>query len=534
MTWNYADVWEAIAETVPDATAQVQGARRDTWGDLDHHADGVAAALLAAGGQRGDKVAQYLYNAPEYLESFYAAAKVGLVPVNTNFRYGPEELAYLWDNADAIAVVFHGAFTEQVSRVRRRVPSVRLWLHVDDGTEPCPDWAVAYADAARSATARTVAPWGRSPDDLIFLYTGGTTGMPKGVMWRHADLYSHANAGTPIDPADQDLDHVRVRAARGGVALLPASPLMHGTGMTMGMAALRVAGTVVLLESRSFAAAECLDAMERERTYGVAIVGDAFARPMLDALEAEPARWNLAHVRLVSSAGVMWSEPVKERMLAFLPKATLSDGFASSEAFGMGGSASSRAEGVRATGRFTLGDAARVITEEGRDVEPGSDEPGLVAVGGPQPLGYYKDPEKTARTFRVIDGQRYSVPGDWATVEADGTLRLLGRGSVCINTGGEKVYPEEVEEALKTHASVRDVVVVGVPDDRFGELICAVVEPEGDAADPAALIAHVKERLAHYKAPRHVLLVDSVGRAPNGKADYPRLRREAAAALASA
>jgi acyl-CoA synthetase (AMP-forming)/AMP-acid ligase II len=530
--WNYADVWEAIAETVPDSVAQIHGPRRFTWGELDRRADGIAATLLeAAGAQHGDKVANYLFNAPEYLETMFGALKVGLVPVNTNYRYGPEELAYLWNDSDAVAVAFHGCFSARVDAVRPRTPNIRVWLHVDDGSGPCPEWATPYEDAASAATARTRAPWDRSPDDLVFLYTGGTTGMPKGVMWRQGDLYAHANSGTPIDPAEQDLDHVRRRAARGGVALMPASPLMHGTGLTMGMAGLRVAGTVVLLESRSFDARECLDTIARERVYGVAIVGDAFARPMLDALRSEPERWELDCVRLVASAGVMWSEPIKEGLLEHLPNASLSDGFASSEAFGMGGSVSSRKDGVRSTGQFTLGDAARVVDDDGNDVVPGSGVAGLVAVGGPQPLGYYKDSEKSAKTFRVIDGQRYSIPGDWATVDGDGTLRLLGRGSVCINTGGEKVFPEEVEEALKTHPAVRDAIVVGVPDERFGEAICAVVEVADAGADEAELVAHVKARLASFKAPRHVLIVDSVGRAPNGKADYPRVKREATAAL---
>jgi fatty-acyl-CoA synthase len=538
--WNYGDVWETIAETIPDAVAQIQGTRRITWGELDRRADGIAATLMEAGVARGDRVANYLVNAPEYLESFYAALKIGLVPVNTNYRYAADELAYLWNDSAAVAVVFHGSYTERVAAVRARVPSVRLWLHVDDGTESCPVWAVPYEQAANSASTRTRAPWGRSGDDLVFLYTGGTTGMPKGVMWRQADLYAHSNSGTPIDPDDVDLDHVRRRAAgggqaRAGVSLMPASPLMHGTGMTMGMAGLRVAGSVVLLEGRSFDARECLDVLARERVYGIAIVGDAFARPMLDALTASPGEWDLSCVRLVASAGVMWSEPVKEGLLAHLPNAQLSDGFASSEAFGMGGSVSSRKDGVRSTGQFTLGDDARVIDENGNDIAPGSGVPGLVAVGGPQPLGYYNDPEKTAKTFRVIDGKRYSIPGDWATVDADGTLRLLGRGSVCINTGGEKVFPEEVEEALKTHPAVRDVIVVGVPDDRFVEAICAVVElSDGQSVEPDGLIAHVKNRLSSFKAPRHVLIVPSVGRAPNGKADYPRVRKEALASLASA
>jgi acyl-CoA synthetase (AMP-forming)/AMP-acid ligase II len=263
--WNYADVWEAIAETVPDSVAQVQGTRRVSWGALDRRADGIARTLLDAGVAQGDKVANYLFNAPEYLETFFAALKIGLVPVNTNYRYAADELAYLWNDSDAVAVAFHGSFTDRVAAVRARVANVRVWLHVDDGGEPCPDWAVPYERAAAVSTERTRAPWGRSGDDLVFLYTGGTTGMPKGVMWRQADLYTHANAGTPLDPDEMDLDHVRARAARGGVPLMPASPLMHGTGMTMGIAGLRVAGSVVLLEGRSFDARECLDVIARER-----------------------------------------------------------------------------------------------------------------------------------------------------------------------------------------------------------------------------------------------------------------------------
>jgi acyl-CoA synthetase (AMP-forming)/AMP-acid ligase II len=453
------------------------------------------------------------------------------VPVNTNYRYGPDELRYLWTNADAIAVVFQGEYTPLVDKIRDAAPQVRLWIHVDDGTHGCPTWAVPYEMAAAASPLRVTAPWERSGDDLIFIYTGGTTGMPKGVMWRQRDLYAHANAGTPIDPDEPDHDHVRNRAGKLTPALMPASPLMHGTGMTMGIAALRVGGTNVLLTGASFDAVECLDTLEREQCYGVSIVGDSFAKPMLAALRAEPDRWSLDHVLLVASAGVMWSQPVKEGLLEFMPNATLGDGFASSEAFGMGGSQSKRGD-VATTAKFTLGDRARVITEDGRDVEPGSSEVGLVAVGGPQPLGYYKDEEKTARTFRVIDGERYSVPGDYATVEADGTLTLLGRGSVCINTGGEKVFPEEVEEALKTHPDVHDAIVVGVPDDRFGEAITAIVDAGGLDLDTETLRSHVKERLAAYKAPKHVLLVPSTLRAPNGKADYPGWRERAERQLA--
>jgi len=309
---------------------------------------------------------------------------------------------------------------------------------------------------------------------------------------------------------------------------LPACPLMHGTGALTSFGALDVGGSVVTLTSRSLDVAELLDTIEREAVSSLAIVGDAFAKPMLRALDQEPGRWDISSLRVVGSSGVMWSAETKEGLLRHHPGMLLSDGFSSSEAIGMGASVSGGGQGVRQTAKFTLGPRARVVSEDGRFIEPGSGEAGLVAIKGPNPIGYYKDEAKTAATFRVIDGERYSIPGDWAVVEADGSLTLLGRGSVCINTGGEKVFPEEVEEVIKQHPSVLDAVVVGVPDEKFGEAITAMVEPRpGAALDEAELISHVRGRLAAYKAPKRVLEVDTIGRAPNGKVDYKRLRAEA-------
>jgi fatty-acyl-CoA synthase len=532
--WTFADVWETIADTLPDAPALVRGDRRITWSELDRRADGIARALLHAGTTRQDKVAQYLYNSNEYLESVYACFKAGLVPVNTNYRYTDDELAYLWDNSDTVAVVFHGAFTARVEAVRPRVPRVRSWMWVDDGSGPCPEFAVPYEAAARSDgdrdTERAHPPWGRHGDDIYMLYTGGTTGMPKGVMWRQHDLYRLLSESTMHDPEAPDLDAVRARLEGPGPTTLPACPLMHGTGSFAAFGVLSLGGSVVTLTARRFDIAELLDTIEREGVNSIAIVGDAFARPMLDALDANPGRWDISSLIIVLSSGVMWSEATKQGLLRHHPGMMLVDVFSSSEALGMGQSISG---GTRAasTARFVLGARARVVTEDGRDVAPGSGEVGMVAVRGLGPVGYYKDPDKTASTFRVIDGERYSVPGDFATVDADGTLRVLGRGSVCINTGGEKVYPEEVEEVLKEHPGVRDAVVVGVPDDRFGEVICAWIEPAGAGVDPGALVAHAKRRLAGYKAPRHVLSTPSIGRSPAGKVDYARLKREAGARL---
>ena len=503
--WNYAEIWEAVAEQIPEAPAQVQGERTVTWREFDQRANGVAHHLLQAGVAEQDKVAQYLYNCPEYLESVFAAWKAGLVPVNTNYRYTDDELVYLWDNADAVAVVFHGAFSDNIERIRHRLPLVRTW--------------------------------GRSGDHLYMLYTGGTTGMPKGVMWRQDDnirnlLAIGVNPRYREDPVDYDV--VREMVTGPGMVGMPACPLMHGTGCMTQLIVLSGGGCVVTLEGRTLDIEEMFSTIERRKVNSTAIVGDAFAKPMLRALEAEPDRWDLSSLFLIASSGVMFSEASKQHLIGQLPHVLIVDAFSSSEAIGMGQSISSA--GVDSgTAKFKGGEFTKVFTEDLREVEPGSGEIGRVAVGGFQPIGYYKDPEKTAATFLEVDGKRYSVPGDFATVEADGSITLLGRGSVCINTGGEKVFPVEVEEVLKMHEVVADAVVVGVPDEKFGEAITAVIQLEpGASLDEAGLIDHVKGRLASYKAPKRVLPIATIGRAPNGKVDYKRLRGYAIDALTEA
>jgi acyl-CoA synthetase (AMP-forming)/AMP-acid ligase II len=525
--WTYADVWDHIAGLVPDAPALVFGDTRRTWREFEARAGGVAATLLAGGLGHQDAVAQYLYNGTEYLESFYACLKAGFMPVNTNYRYVEDELAYLWDNADVAAVVFHGTFAERIDGVRARVPRVRVWLWVDDGSGPCPDWATPYESAAASSPAH--APWGRSGDDLILIYTGGTTGMPKGVMWRQDDLYNSHSQSIWKDPTEPDLASVTERVQRRlGPVALPACPLMHGTGLFVAMQQLSQAGSIVSLTNRRFEVEPLLDTLASERVNVAAIVGDVYAKPMLRSLDAEPERWDISALKVLVSSGAMWSAEVKAGLLKHQPRFVLIDTFASSEAAGMGQSVT-RGEDRLNTARFQLGPNTRVIDDEGRDVEPGSGVAGLVAVGGFQPVGYYKDETKTAATFRIIDGKRYVVPGDHATVESDGTLTFLGRGTSCINTGGEKVYPEEVEEALKRHPAVRDAVVVGVPDERFGEAVVAVVE--GDDVEAADLIAHARQYVAAYKTPKQIVPVESIGRAPNGKVDHRRLREAAMSAL---
>ncbi len=531
--WQYADVWDVIAEVRGDSPALVHGDRRVSWRELSARADGLAASLVQGGAGKGDRVVQYLYNGPEYLEVSYGAYKAALTPVNTNYRYRADELVFLWDNADAVAVVFHGAFSETVSSVRDRVPSVRRWIWVDDDTSPCPPWAEPYEQlTAGGSPGRFEPPWGRSGDDIVMIYTGGTTGTPKGVMWRHDDMYrAFAVTGDPTQP---DLAHVRTRLAAApgpgpGPVGLPASPLMHATGYMFAKSMLTQGGTVVTLPSRHFDADGLLDAVDRHRVQAMAIVGDSFARPIVAALDAAPGRWDLASLQMVVSAGVMWSAETKVALAAYMPGAMLIDVLGSTEAHGLG---SAIGAGAAATATFTLGSHAMVVTDDGRRAGPG--EEGLLAVRGPIPLGYHKDTDKTAATFRQVDGERVSIPGDWARVEPDGTITLLGRGSLCINTGGEKVFPEEVEEVLKSHAAVRDSTVVGLPDVRLGESVAAAVELEpGADASADDLIAHVRSRLAGYKAPRHLLIVDSLGRSPNGKADYHGTRERISKSLAT-
>lgn len=534
--WNYADVWETVAQAVPSHLAQVHDGCGVTWAEFDRRASGIARTLVAAGSARQDKVALYLYNGPAYLQAAFACMKAALVPVNTNYRYQQDELHYLWDNADAVAVIFHGAFTPIVESMRARCGKVRLWVHVEDGSHPCPSWAVSCEAAAQSHPSRFAPGWERSGDDQILIYTGGTTGRPRGVMWRQHDLFVASN--TSGDPPEADLAHVRERVARvaaEGAAPpvgLPAAPLMHGTAYVFASAILNRAGTVVTLPGQAFDTEVLLDTVGAAGVTDLCIVGDAFCRPMVDALDAQPQRWRIRSLKAVSSSGMTWSSATKERLLAHAPSAVLIDFLNSSEASGMGRAVSSR-DRSSPSGRFKLGRNAFVIDDNNKPLVPGCGIAGRIAVSGNVPLGYYGDPQKTASTFPVIDGVRCAIPGDYAMVEADGTITLLGRGSVSINAGGEKVFPEEVEECIKRLPAVRDAVVVGIPDQRFGEVVAAVVEAvPGGTIDPAGVTAHVRRHLARHKAPRHVMTVSSVGRGPNGKADYLGLRARVKAWLA--
>lgn len=555
-TWNFGDILEGIDDVNPPAApALIHDDRVITWGELARRSNNLAAALIERGARPDDKIALYTRNCVEYLETLVAAFKARLVHVNVNFRYLDEELAYIVDNSDARFVVFGSEFDDRAERLAARCGGVRSWIRIGtagrDGVSGSEGVAGHEGMAGREdvsgregvsagvggdfaepydslVAAGDGAPLGiaRSDDDLLFIYTGGTTGMPKGVMWRAGDLWEALGAGSnaPCNRGGRPAhlaEHLAHLGGHGpGPRQLVACPLMHGTGLLTAITCLSAGGCIVTTAGAGFEAVEMLDAIDRHQVSSIVIVGDAFARPILKALGAGRDRWDLSSLRLIMSSGVMWSRDVKQGLIEQLPNVMLADMFGSSEAVGFGTSVTSKKGGDK-TARFKIGDSCKVFSEDHREVVPGSGERGFVARTGAIPLGYYKDPDKSAKTFPVINGVRYSIPGDWCTVEADGTLTLLGRGSVCINTAGEKVYPEEVEEALKTHPGVEDALVVGLPDEKWGQAVTAVVElAPGATFDEAALRDHVREQLAGYKTPKRVFVVEKMFRAPNGKADY--------------
>lgn len=535
--WCYADLWEAIAHSVPDRPAILRDDEQVTWHDFNARANALADALLDMDIPRQAKLGIYMPNLSAYMIAQFAAFKASLVPFNVNYRYSAGELLYLLDNADAEAIVFDARFADRLDAIRAQLPKVRAWIAVPQDGAAVPVWAISYDEIIASARDANVGrPEGRSGDDAMFIYTGGTTGMPKGVVWRQEDALGVHNFGANAllglpslsSPAEAGTRARQMESS--SQTTLVACPLMHGTGLMSAVGTFLLGGTLVLLSGASFSAEEAWSAVERHGVKRMTIVGLPFATPLLEALERHPGRWDLSSLELIGSAGAMWSHESKQRMMALLPHVQMADAYGSSEAFGLGSSVSRKGQ-AETTARFAVGGKAAVFTEDGRRVQPGSGERGLVAVTGHLPLGYYKDEAKTAQTFRTFEGRRWSVPGDWAEINADGSLKLLGRGSQSINTGGEKVFPEEVEEALKRHAAIRDAAVLGVPDARFGERICAIVELQAGAPEPALeeLAQFVKGQLADYKAPRKLLVVADIGRAPNGKLDYAALRKQAVA-----
>jgi len=535
MEYHFASIWESLADALPDYTAVVHGERRFTWAQYDDRAARFAAAFAAAGLGPDSKIGLYLYNGNEYLEAHYGAFKMRGVPINVNYRYIDEELRYLLENADAEALVFHSSLGDRVERVRARLPKLKLLIEVNDGVTGQVPNATTYEDVL--ANNQPMPRITRDESDIYMMYTGGTTGMPKGVMYDMGSLTrAFATLGFPllgIAPPDEAADIAPLIApiieAGGRLISLSCAPLMHGTGVWLGAMIPQLAGAeVVTLQSRSLDADEVLRTVQNEGVTTMTIVGDAFAKPIIAAIDRAieaGTPYDLSKLKMIISSGVMWTAEVKEQLLDRIDHVILLDAIGSSEG-SMGNSISMK--GVPpSTAKFTRNPTTKVFNAEDHEVVPGSDETGMVAVsGGMVPLGYFKDEEKSLRTFRTIDGVRYSFPGDMAQIAADGTLILLGRGSQVINSGGEKIFPEEVEEAVKRVDGILDCVVIGVDDDRFRQAVTAIASvSDGMAVTEEQVIAVVRQDLAAFKAPKRVIFVKQVPRSPNGKADYKTARK---------
>lgn len=525
--YNLADLFESVVGMVPGRQALVHLAlpgdgaeRRLTYAQLDAAADRLAGHLYDSGVRPGAHVGLHLYNGVEYLQSLFACLKIRAVPVNVNYRYVEDELAYLYDDADLVALVFDASFTARVAAALPRAPQLRHLVRVGTAPASAPEphiAPVAFAEAEASGPAGRAAGR-RSGDDRIVIYTGGTTGLPKGVVWRQEDLFfSGLGGGAPTGEPVKRPGELAERVAAGGEGLVffPTAPLMHGTSMLTALIAFGYGQRIVL--HRKYAPEEVLRTFARERVTCVSLVGDAMLRPLLDALEGPMRGTDCSSLLSVSSSGAILSESVRAQFARLLPSVALLNNFGSSES-GFNGTAT----GEPGTGfRLRVNDRTSVVDPvTHRPVEPGA--VGRIAQRGHVPLGYHNDPRKTAETFFQRGGERWVLLGDMATVDADGMVTVLGRGSQCINTGGEKVFPEEVEQVLKGHPAVYDVLVAGVPDARWGQRVTAVVQPR-EGADPptlAVLQAHCRAHLAGYKVPRSVVLAACIRRSPSGKADY--------------
>lgn len=526
MTWNLADLFESVVDVVADRTAVVvpnspSGRIAFTFAELDERSNRLAHAFAERGVGAGDHVGIYAYNGNQWAETQWAAWKLRAVPVNVNYRYVEAELRYLFDNADLAAVVHGAEFAGRIAAVRDSCPTLRTCLAFDDGSgadiSVCDgeDYESALASASPDRLDVT-----RSADDLYMLYTGGTTGMPKGVMWRQED-FIHATVLpmlTVMEPPITSEDELPQRAAeRTPMFGFPLAPLMHGAAQWSSIQSALGGHRMILSASRGMDPAEVWGIVTDEKAQVLNLVGDAQARPLIDYVETHPDL-DLSSLFVVSSGGAILSPAVKASFATHLPNTIIIDALGASETGFQGSHAGVDNEGHP---QFLFGDHTIVIDDEGVPTVPGDGVVGRLARRGHIPLGYYKDEAKTAETFPTIGGQRWVIPGDFAVTEADGRITLLGRGSVSINSGGEKIFPEEVESALKGHPAVFDAVVVGVRDERWGERVTAVIRArDGHAPDLESLVEHCRTLIAGYKVPRALVLVDEMQRSPSGKADY--------------
>lgn len=508
MTLNVADLFEAVADAIPDRTPLILEERRLTYRELELRSNRLAHHLQSVGVKPGQHVGIHMRNCVEYVEALLACMKIRAVPINVNFRYTDVELAYVYTNSKMVALLVEDEFAETALGVVPQCPEIDHVLIVGDEYEA----ALAAASDVRDFETR-------SDDDHFIIYTGGTTGMPKGVVWRHEDFFFAALSGANLSgPPRRSLEEVvdAAIANTNPTVLLLIPPLMHGAAIYSLLTAFLMGAPRVL--TRSFDPLDVLRLVEAEKITGITVVGDAIARPIADAIAAADGRYDISSLKLIGSGGALFSPNLKEELKSRIPGLVIKDAFGASES-GNDGVVEFGEDGTK---RIRSNPNMILVDEEFRRIEPGSDTVGYIARAGHVPLAYFDDPEKSAATFPVVDGVRMAVLGDMGTMEVDGTIVLLGRGSMCINSGGEKVYPEEVEQALKTHPAVFDALVAGAPDARFGEKVAAVVQirPGFEDVEPDALSEHCRIHVAGYKIPRSIVLVPAILRSPSGKADY--------------
>jgi acyl-CoA synthetase (AMP-forming)/AMP-acid ligase II len=523
---NIADLAEHAIDAVPDRVALICGDEQLTYAQLEDKANRLAHYLIDQGVRKDDKVGLYCRNRIEIVIAMLGTVKAGAILVNVNFRYVEGELKYLFENSDMVALVHERRYAGRVANVLPETPNVKTVLVVEDGSD---DDFGRYGGVEFFSALEQASPdrdFGkRSADDIYLLYTGGTTGFPKGVMWRHEDVYRVLFGGTDFATGEfvsGEYDLAKAAAANPPMIRYPIPPMIHGATQSATWMSLFSGQTTVL--APEFDADDVWRTIEKRKVNLLFFTGDAMARPLLDALTKlhdgghEP---DLSSLFLLASTAALFSTSIKEKFLELLPNRVITDSIGSSET-GFGGT-SIVAKGQSHTGgpRVTIDHRTVVLDEDGNEVKPGSGVRGLIAKKGNIPVGYYKDEEKTRQTFRTFNGVRYAIPGDFAEVEADGTVTMLGRGSQSINSGGEKIYPEEVEAALKGHPDVFDALVVGVPDERYGNCVAAVVHRRpGTSVTLAELDTFIRQEIAGYKVPRKVWWVDEIHRTPAGKPDY--------------
>lgn len=519
---NIADLAEHAIDAVPDRVALICGDEQLTYAQLEEKANRFAHYLMDQGVREGDKVGLYCRNRIEIVIAMLGIIKAGAILVNVNFRYVEGELRYLFDNSDMVALVHERQYSDRVANVLPDTPNVKTVLVVEDGSDL--DYqryggVEFYSAIADSSPERDFGD--RTADAIYLLYTGGTTGFPKGVMWRHEDIYRVLLGGTDFATGEfvkDEYDLAKAAAANPPMVRYPIPPMIHGATQSATWMSLFSGQTTVL--APEFNAEQVWRTIHKHKVNLLFFTGDAMARPLLDALQKDND-YDLSSLFLLASTAALFSPSIKEKLLELLPNRVITDSIGSSET-GFGGTSIVAKDAPHSGGpRVTIDHRTVVLDDEGNEVKPGSGVRGFIAKKGNIPVGYYKDEKKTAETFKTINGVRYAIPGDYALVEEDGSVTMLGRGSVSINSGGEKIYPEEVEAALKGHPDVFDALVVGVPDPRYGQHVAAVVQArEGARPSLAELDSFVRSEIAGYKVPRSLWFVDEVKRSPAGKPDY--------------